>query len=103
GSAAAADRDRYVPIRVLVEDDVSRTRVGEGSGGDGVVALRAELELEPLPRHDPRLIEVRPVEVQLHVPEPVDREHRAPNARPAELGLRDVESREGLRVDRRAE
>ena len=46
GRAAAADRDRHVPVAVLVQDDVARPRVGERARGDRVEALAAELELD---------------------------------------------------------
>src|SRR5215208_7738478 len=42
GRAPAADRDRDVRVRVLVEDDVARARVREGACGDRVVALQGK-------------------------------------------------------------
>src|SRR5204863_1548459 len=65
---AAADGDGDVPVRVLIQDDVARPRVGERARGDGVIPLRAQLELEPHAGQDLRSLQMRAVEVQLHVP-----------------------------------
>ena len=46
---------------------------------------------------------MRAVEVQLHVAEAVDPEHRAPDPGGADLGLRQVEARQGVGRDRWAE
>ena len=92
-----------VPICVLVQDDVAGSCVGERAGRDGVVALVADLQLNPRARHDARLVEVRAVEIEPDVAEPVDGEHRAVDASRADLRLGNVEPGECIRIDGRAQ
>ena len=72
-------------------------------GGDRVVPLAAELELEPGARDDPRRLEVLAREVEGDVAEPVDVERRRADLPRARLRLRQIEPDERVRVDRRAE
>ena len=60
GRVAVRDRDRHVPIAVLVEDHVSGARVRERSRGNGVVALPRELELDAGAGDDSRSAPCRP-------------------------------------------
>jgi hypothetical protein len=55
---AAVDRDREVAVRVLVQDQVARTRVRERARGDGVVPLGPGLQLDARARDDPDGVEV---------------------------------------------
>src|SRR5512132_2870626 len=57
-SVAVGDRDRNVLIRVLVEDDVAGPRVGEGTRGGCVGAVRAEIELDAPTWENPGLLHV---------------------------------------------
>src|SRR5207253_9318008 len=100
--AAAVDRDRDIPVRVLVEDDVAGPRIGERPRDDGVVALEGELELHRDAGQDVRLLEVLPRQIELHVAEAVDVEHGRADPVLADLWLRHVDPDERLRLDRPA-
>ena len=58
GRVAVRDRNRHVPVAVLVEHDVARSRVRERPRRDRIDTLAAEIELDLRPRHDPRLVGV---------------------------------------------
>src|SRR5262245_48776120 len=77
GGAAAADRDRDVLVRVLVEDDFAVARIRERPRGDRVVPLRRDLELDLGARNDLERLEILARQVELHVPEAVDVEDRS--------------------------
>src|SRR5207302_4492398 len=100
---SAVDRKRQVAVRVLVEDQVAGPGIGEGPGGHGVVALVADLKLEPRTWDDPDLFGMGAVEIQLDVPEAVNRQDGASDPRRADLRLREVETRERVRCARRPE
>ena len=100
---ATVDCDRDVPVGVLVEDDVARPGVRERACGDRVVALRAGQQFDPSPGNDPGLVEVRAVEIEADVPEPVDRENGRVDARGADVGPRDVEPGKDIGIERRPE
>src|SRR5262249_32479989 len=100
---AVGDRDRDVPVGVLVEDDVAGPGVGERAGRTRVVPVRAELQLDPTAGDDPGLLHVRPGQVELNVPVPVDVEDRGDDPRLADLGCRQLEPDEGPGLDRGAE
>src|SRR4029078_9021659 len=88
--APAADRDRDVPVGVLVQDDVARARVGEGPGRGRVEALEGQLELDGHAGKHADLLEVAPLEVQLHVPEVIDVEDGRADAALTEVPLGNV-------------
>ena len=46
GGVPAVDRDRHVPVAVLVEHDVARPRVGELALRDGIDALPGQVQLD---------------------------------------------------------
>src|SRR5690349_1822263 len=97
---AAADGDRDVPVCILVEDDVAGARVRERPGGDRVVLLGPDLELEAHARHHTRLLELSSIEVELHVAEAIDREYARVDSSRADLRTRNVDACEGVRRDR---
>src|SRR5712691_11355196 len=94
---AAADGNRDVSIRVLVEDDLAAPRIGEGARGDRVVALGSELQLETRAGDDGSFLQVIAIQVQLHVAEAVDRQDGRVNSRRADLRTWDDEPRERIR------
>ena len=73
---APGDRERHVPVAVLVQDHVSRSRVRERPGHDRVVPLTGELELDAGSRDDSERLDVVAVEVERDVAEAVDVEQR---------------------------
>src|SRR5207247_2157487 len=99
-SVAAVDRDRDVPVGILVEDDVARPGVGECARRDGVIAFRPGLQLDAGPGHDTGLIEVGAFEIKPDVPEPVDRQYGPVDPGRAEVWLRDVQTSQGIWIDR---
>src|SRR5581483_5334794 len=101
GGAPPRDRDGAVSVAVLVEDELALRRVGEGAGGDGVVAAAARGELDAHARHDARGVEMLAREVERDVPEAVDAEHDGADESLTDLGLRQLEPDEGIRGERR--
>src|SRR5688500_9645012 len=94
---AAADRDRHVPVAVLVEDDVAAPCVRECPRRDGEDALAAEFELDLRSRHEPDLVDVLAREIERDVAETVNVKNGRADPRLADLRLRQVESHQ--RVD----
>src|SRR3954470_14386434 len=68
---AAADREREVPVGVLVQDDVARPRIRERARGDGVVPLVPDRELDWAPGLDAGAGDLLATQVELDVPEAV--------------------------------
>src|SRR5207247_48765 len=72
GGAAVGDGDRDVAVGVLVEDQLPARRVREGAGGDRVVAVALDRQLDPLPGYDRGRVEMLARQVQRDVAEAVD-------------------------------
>src|SRR4029453_639050 len=95
GRVPVRDRDGDVLVRVLVEDDVARARVGERPRGRCVVAVDAAVELDAGAGADPRALDVGAREVQLDVAEAVDIEDGRADHRLADLRLGQLEPNKG--------
>src|SRR5206468_4609965 len=71
--------------------------------GDDVIPLGTGLQLNAGPGHDAGFVQVRAVEIEADVPEPVDRQHGRVDPRRADIGLGYVETGQRLGIDRRPE
>jgi hypothetical protein len=88
---AAVDRDRDIPVRVFVENDLARSRVAERARGGCVVTLARERELEPSAGDDVHAVEILTGQVELHVAESVDVEDCRTDDAVPELRFRQIE------------
>src|SRR4029450_9135918 len=93
GRVATADRERDVPVRVLVEDHVALAGIGEGAWDDRVVAIEAGLDVDHRSRRNLGPLQVLAGEVQLHVSEAVDVDDGGADSVLADLRLGQVAAR----------